>query len=173
MDDFLPLPCSPSPIVVDFGVDGRSNKPAELIPSQRDTMMATIPAWNLKGWVKPSMESPGGVKLLVFKLTSSTLSLVPLKEPPLDQCHLCSKGRGWKHFLGGIPPPFHAHLVKCVIVIFGVLVYLWLYNAPSQVSSLGSSLVRLLYPAEDRKSTLSLISSSAVPLCPLWSRASL
>ena len=58
-------------------------------------------------------------------------------------------------------------------VIFGVLVYLWLYNAPSWVSHLGSSLVRLLYPAEDRKSTLSLISSSAVPLCPLWSRASL
>ena len=46
-------------------------------------------------------------------------------------------------------------------VIFGVLVYLWLYNAPSQVSYLGSSLVRLLYPAEDGKSTLSLISSSA------------
>ena len=46
---------------------------------------------------------------------------------------------------------------------FGVLVYLWLYNAPSWVSSLGSSLVRLLYPAEDRKSTFSLI-SSAVPL---------
>ena len=50
-------------------------------------------------------------------------------------------------------------LVK--LVIFGVLVYLWLYNAPSRVSSLGSSLVRLLYPAEDGKSTLSLISSSA------------
>ena len=46
-------------------------------------------------------------------------------------------------------------------VIFGVLVYLWLYNAPSRVSYLGSSLVRLLYPAEDGKSTLSLISSSA------------
>ena len=46
-------------------------------------------------------------------------------------------------------------------VIFGVLVYLWLYNAPSRVSHLGSSLVRLLYPAEDGKSTLSLISSSA------------
>ena len=46
-------------------------------------------------------------------------------------------------------------------VIFGVLVYLWLYNAPSWVSHLGSSLVRLLYPAEDGKSTLSLISSSA------------
>ena len=55
-------------------------------------------------------------------------------------------------------------------------VYLWLYNAPSKVSSLGSSLVRLLYilqSAKDGKSTLSLISSSAVPLCPLWSRASL
>ena len=37
------------------------------------------------------------------------------------------------------------------IVIFGVLVYLWLYNAPSRVSFLGSSLVRLLYPAEDEK----------------------
>ena len=35
-------------------------------------------------------------------------------------------------------------------------------NAPSWVSCLGSSLVRLLYPAEDGKSTLSLISSSAV-----------
>ena len=45
-------------------------------------------------------------------------------------------------------------------VIFGVLVYLWLYNAPSRVSHLGSSLVRLLYPAEDGKSTLSLISSN-------------
>ena len=48
-----------------------------------------------------------------------------------------------------------------LVVIFGVLVYLWLYDAPSQVSHLGSSLVRLLYPAEDGKSTLSLISSSA------------
>jgi hypothetical protein len=44
------------------------------------------------------------------------------------------------------------------------LCYMWLYNAPSGVSSLGSSLVRLAYPAEDRKFTLSLISSSAVPL---------
>ena len=52
------------------------------------------------------------------------------------------------------------------IVIFGVLVYLWLYNAPSWVSSLGSSLVRFLYPAKDGKSTLSLISPSAVPLYP-------
>ena len=72
----------------------------------------------------------------------------------------------------------HAALQVCnhaqvMLVIFGVLVYLWLYSAPSRVSHLGSSLVRLLYPAEDGKSTLSLISSSAVPLCPLWSRASL
>ena len=52
-------------------------------------------------------------------------------------------------------------MLKGVGVIFGVLVYLWLYNAPSRVSYLGSSLVRLLYPAEDGKSTLSLISSSA------------
>ena len=34
-------------------------------------------------------------------------------------------------------------------------------QSPSWVSSFGSSLVRLLYPAEDGKSTLSLISSSA------------
>ena len=44
---------------------------------------------------------------------------------------------------------------------FWCFVHLWLYNAPSRVSYLGSSLVRLLYPAEDGKSTLSLISSSA------------
>ena len=44
-------------------------------------------------------------------------------------------------------------------------------QSPSWVSSFGSSLARLLYPAKDRKSTLSLISSSAVPLYPLWSRA--
>ena len=44
-------------------------------------------------------------------------------------------------------------------------------QSASWVSYFGSSLVRLLYPAEDGKSTLSLISSSAVPLYPLWSRA--
>ena len=35
-------------------------------------------------------------------------------------------------------------------VIFDVLIHLWLYNVPSQVFSFKSSLVRLLYPAEDR-----------------------
>ena len=78
---------------------------------------------------------------------------------------------------GGGPERTSKHMVcnnvYMYTVIFGVLVYLWLYNAPSRVSSLGISLVRLLYPAEDRKGTLSLISSSAVPLCPLWSRAPL
>jgi hypothetical protein len=47
---------------------------------------------------------------------------------------------------------------------FVILCYMCLHNAPSGVSSLGSSLVRLAYPAEDGKITLSLISSSAVPL---------
>ena len=49
-----------------------------------------------------------------------------------------------------------------------MLQYMCLYNAPSGVSSLGSCLVRLVYPAEDGKISLSLIPSSAVPLCPVW-----
>ena len=52
-----------------------------------------------------------------------------------------------------------------VFIIFGVLVYLWLYNPSSWVSSFGIRLVMLLYPAEDRKSTLSLISQSPCILC--------
>jgi hypothetical protein len=47
---------------------------------------------------------------------------------------------------------------------FVILCYICLYNAPSGDSLLGSSLVRLAYPAGDGKITLSHISSSAVPL---------
>ena len=55
----------------------------------------------------------------------------------------------WCDPLFSIIPPF------AWAVIFGALVYLWLYNAPSGVSSLGL-LVRLLYPAEDGKVPLVL-----------------
>ena len=99
------------------------------------------------------------------KLTISFLPWIP--DKPFDSA---PKHKRLMHPEPWIWTPDHAKVVwgekvqKILdneFVIFGVLVYLWLYNAPSRVSSLGSSLVRLLYPAEDGKRTLSLVSSSA------------
>ena len=80
----------------------------------------------------------------------------------------------WCHELYCISPVayhnFHTNFGGRM-VLFLVFCSFVTVQSPSWVSSFGSSLVRLLYPAEDGKSTLSLISSSAVPLYPLWSRA--
>ena len=57
-----------------------------------------------------------------------------------------------------VPFPFDQILDFVLFLAFCSFVTV---QSPSWVSSFGSSLVRLLYPAEDGKSTLSLISSSA------------
>ena len=52
-------------------------------------------------------------------------------------------------------------IVGGMSLLFVIWCYMYLQNAPNGVSSLGSCLVRLIYPAEDGKISLSLIPSSA------------
>ena len=111
-------PCSPSPIISDFEVDIGPDKPPEPPHSPVDTVMANTPAKKPKGQVKPSTALPGGVELSVFDILN-----IFCRHWFLSRSHLVTnvisaqkaedRNISWVES----PPPFHAHLVKCALVL--------------------------------------------------------
>ncbi len=66
---------------------------------------------------------------------------------------------------------WHHHTTTITLLFvarFHSIAYLCVCTMLQVVLPYLDSLVRLVYPPEDGKMTLSLISSSTVPLCPLW-----